>query len=384
MDDPATVLRTDLSAPLIRIAYVIPTLDQSGAERQLTLLATSLPRENYLVRVIALQRGGPYLQTLTAAGIDVRILGKRFRFDPLTWYRLRQELKSFQPDIVQSYLFAANSYVRLPGITPPGSKIVVSERCVDSWKSRWQLSLDRHQVATTDAMTANSVSVADFYAGIGVPRDLITVIPNALPLTEPRYSKSQARAILGLADEHRVVGFVGRLAPQKRLQDVVWAFQLLHQLVDDARLVIIGSGPERDALAELAMSFGCRDKIVFAGHREDAFDLMTAFDVFVLGSEFEGMSNSLMEAMSLGLPCIVSDIAPNRELVVDHETGLVFSIGQSPALAKLATRILSDPELAQRLGQAGRHRIVTQHTVEQMVEKHDALYRRLMPLTHSY
>jgi glycosyltransferase involved in cell wall biosynthesis len=103
-------------------------------------------------------------------------------------------------------------------------------------------------------MTANSVSVADFYAGIGVPRDLITVIPNALPLTEPRYSKSQARAILGLADEHRVVGFVGRLAPQKRLQDVVWAFQLLHQLVDDARLVIIGSGPERDALAELEAS----------------------------------------------------------------------------------------------------------------------------------
>ncbi|MCA9012963.1 MAG: glycosyltransferase [Planctomycetaceae bacterium] len=371
-----------MSAPLIRIAYVIPTLDQSGAERQLTLLATSLPHENYLVRVIALQRGGPYLKVLTAAGIDVRIIGKRFRFDPLTWYRLRQELKSFQPDIVQSFLFAANSYVRLPGITPSATKIVVSERCVDSWKSKWQLSLDRHQVATTDAMTANSVSVADFYAGVGVPRDLITVIPNALPLTPPRYSKQQARAILGLSDEHRVVGFAGRLAPQKRLHDVVWAFQLLHQLVDNARLVIIGSGPERDLLAELASSFGCRDKIIFTGHREDAFDLMTAFDVFVLGSEFEGMSNSLMEAMSLGLPCIVSDIAPNRELIIDHETGLLFPTGRSPALAKQATKILSDPALAQQLGQAARHRIVTQHTVAQMVGKHDALYRRLMASTH--
>ena len=95
---------------MIRIAYVTPTLDQSGAERQLALLATSLPRDLYLVRVIALQRGGPYFKVLTAAGIDVRILGKRFRFDPLTWYRLRQELKSFQPDIIQSFLFAATSW----------------------------------------------------------------------------------------------------------------------------------------------------------------------------------------------------------------------------------------------------------------------------------
>ncbi|MEJ7591971.1 MAG: glycosyltransferase [Planctomycetaceae bacterium] len=239
---------------MIRIAYVIPTLDHSGAERQLTLLATSLPRETYSVRVIALQRGGPFLKTLTDVGIDVRVLGKRFRLDPLTWYRLRQELRSFQPDVVQSFLFAANSYVRLPGVTPSASKIVVSERCVDTWKSDWQLSLDRRQIRRTDAMTANSNSVANFYAGIGVPRDLITVIPNALPMAEPRYSRQEAREILGLANEHRVVGFVGRLAPQKRLHDVVWAFQLLHQLVDNARLVLIGSGPG-DALAELATSF---------------------------------------------------------------------------------------------------------------------------------
>ncbi len=368
---------------MIRIAYVIPTLDQSGAERQLTLLATNLPREDYLIRVIALQRGGPYLKALKDAGIDVRILGKRFRFDPLTWYRLRHELRSFQPDIVQSFLFAANSYVRLPGITPSGSQIVVSERCVDSWKSSWQLNLDRHQVSRTHAMTANSNSVADFYAGIGIPRELITVIPNALPITESRYSRQESRQILGLGEEHRVIGFVGRLAPQKRLPDLIWAFQLTHQLVENARLVIIGSGPERDALAELATSFGCRDRIVFAGHREDAAALMTAFDVFVLGSEFEGMSNSLMEAMSLGLPCIASDIAPNRELIADDETGLLFPVGKSPMLAKLAAKVLTDSDLAQRLGRAARERISTRHTVEQMVGAHASIYRRLQQFSGS-
>jgi glycosyltransferase involved in cell wall biosynthesis len=363
---------------LIRIAYVIPTLDQSGAERQLTLLATSLPREKYAVRVIALQRGGPYLKVLQDAGIEVKVLGKRFRFDPLTWYLLRHELRSFQPDIVQSFLFAANSYVRLPGITSAGAKIVVSERCVDSWKSGWQLSLDRRQVSRTDAMTANSKSVAEFYTGIGVPEDLITVIPNALPISTSPYSPQQARNILGLSEKHRVVGFVGRLAPQKRLQDIVWAFQLLHQLVENARLVLIGSGPERDSLAELATSFGCRDRIIFAGHREDAAALMTAFDAFVLGSEFEGMSNSLMEAMSIGLPCIASDIAPNRELIIDEENGLLFPVGKAPTLAKLAAKVLTDPDLAQRLGEAAQNHIATHHTVEQMLEAHESMYRRLM------
>ena len=363
---------------MIRIAYVIPTLDQSGAERQLTLLATSLPRDTYEIRVIALQRGGPYLKSLQAAGIKVRVLGKRFRFDPLTWFRLRQELRAFQPHIVQSFLFAANSYVRLPGVTPSATKVIVSERCVDSWKSDWQLNLDRRQIPRTHAMTANSQSVADFYVGIGVPRDLITVIPNALPPTVSPYAKQQARDILGLNAEHRVVGFVGRLAPQKRLHDVVWAFQLLHQLVDDALLVLIGDGLERDSLSDLATSFGCRDRIVFAGHREDAAALMTAFDAFVLGSEFEGMSNSLMEAMSTGLPCIVSDIDSNRELITDDVTGLLFPTGKSPDLAKQCVRVLTDADLAMRLGAAARELIAKRHTIRQAVAAHDALYRNVV------
>jgi len=204
-----------------------------------------------------------------------------------------------------------------------------------------------------------------------------------LPKAVSSYSKQQAREILGLKEEHRVIGFVGRFAPQQRLQDVFWALQLLHQLVDNARLVLIGDGPERDALSDLATSFGCRDRIVFAGHREDAAALMTAFDAFVLGSEFEGMSNSLMEAMSIGLPCIVSDIAPNRELIIDDVTGLLFPVGKSPDLAKLCAKVLTDADLANRLGEAAREHVATQHTLEKTVAAHEDLYQRLTGLRPS-
>jgi glycosyltransferase involved in cell wall biosynthesis len=363
---------------MIRIVFIIPTLDQSGAERQLTLLATGLPRDVYEIKVIALNRGGPFAEQLRAAGISVEVLGKRFRFDLLTWLRLRSSLRAFRPDIVQSFLFAANSCVRLPGVVPKTSPVIVSERCVDLWKSGWQLSLDRRMIRRTDAMTANSASVADFYRSVGVPRELITVIPNAMPDQPSEYSRDQALQHLGLQPHHRVVGFAGRLAPQKRLKDLMWGFQLLHQLVDDVRLVLIGEGPDRDALAELAQSFGCREKIVFTGHRPDAYSLMSAWDVFVLASEFEGMSNSLMEAMSLGIPCVVSDIAANRELITHEQTGLVFPLGKGPDLAKSMARCLQDTDLARELGQRARQFILNHHSVEQMVAKHEDLYQRLI------
>ena len=367
-----------LRTRLIRLALVIPTLDQSGAERQLTLLAKGLPRDEFTVHVFALNRGGRYADELREAGIPVEVAGKRFRFDPLTWWRLRHGLRNDRPHVVQSFLFSANSYVRLPGVCPAGCRIVVSERCVDQWKSGWQLALDRRLLSRTDAMTANSESVARFYASVGIPRHLITVIPNGTPDVPPGGDREAVRRLPGLEGTRRIVGFAGRLARQKRLPDLIWAVQLLHLVVDDVKLVLIGDGPERDALSELAVNLGCRDKIVFAGHRPDAASLLSGCDVFCLPSEFEGMSNSLMEAMSAGVPVVVSAIDANRELVRHEQTGLVFPVGHAPELAKALRRILTDPDLGHRLSTAARELIRTQASVEKMVAAHADLYRRLV------
>ncbi|MFO0427096.1 MAG: glycosyltransferase [Planctomyces sp.] len=365
---------------MIRIAFVIPTLDQSGAERQLTLLAQSLPRDLYQTHVFALNRGGYFADELRSAGIPVTILGKRFRFDPLTWYRLRKELSRFHPDIVQSYLFSANSYVRLPGICPKGCRIVVSERCVDSWKSSWQLKLDRWLVSRTDAMTANSNSVAEFYQAVGVPGNLLHVIPNSIPAPSsdvPR-DRTSIQKEFGLDEDCRLIGYVGRLARQKRLEDLIWAFQLLRQVVNGSRLILIGDGPERDALADVAIKLDCRNLITFTGHRDDADRLMEGLDVFCLASEFEGMSNSLMEAMAMGIPCVASNIPSNRELIRSEENGLLFEPGNAPDLMKQLRRVLDDPDLAIRLGEAGHQQIVGNHSVDRMVSEHCRLYESLL------
>lgn len=364
---------------MIRIAYVIPTLDQSGAERQLTLLAGGLPRDACEPHVIALNRGGLYADALRNQNIPVHVLGKRFRFDPLTWVRLRSCLQSIRPHIVQSFLFAANSYVRLPGVCPAGSRVIVSERCVDSWKSGWQKQTDRWLAERMDMMTANSDSVAAFYREtIGVSDRLITVIPNGMPTPE-RNRPNRLRAELGLPEECRIVGFVGRLAAQKNLRDLVWAFHLFKQAAaGPVALVLIGDGPQRDSLASFLTDLGTRDLVHFLGHREDANELMQDFSVFCLPSAFEGMSNSLMEAMSTGLPCVVSDIPANTELVEHEQTGLLFPVGEAPELARALLRCVNDPEFSEQLGAAARDRIERDYSVDSLVTRHHRLYQMLM------
>lgn len=366
---------------VIRISFVIPTLDQSGAERQLTLLASELPKLGVQPSVVALNRGGFYEAKLRNAGVPVTVLRKRFRLDPVTWVRLRRELKQQQPDIVQSFLFSANSYVRMPGICPPSAKIVVSERCVDSWKSGWQLATDRRLACKMAAMTVNSDSVATFYRDtVGIPSDKLHVIPNAVCFDPPETDDPVLciREHFGLPSDSKLVAFIGRLAEQKCVHDLVWAFQLLHQAVENAFLVIAGDGPERQRLAELATGFGCRDKIIFTGHWANSQSLLKQVNAFCLPSSFEGMSNSLMEAMLAKVPVAASDIPANLALVSHESTGLVFPQGDGPEMAKALKRLLTDSDLSSQLTRAAHQKVSNDYPLNQLVERHLNLYRSLV------
>ena len=340
------------------------------------MLARGLKELGHEIDVVALNRLGHFASELERAGVPVRCLGKRFRFDPLTWWRLRQHLREQNPEIVHSFLFAANSYIRLPGVSPPDSLKVVSERCVDSWKSGWQVKIDRWLKKRMHAMTANSQPVADFYSNIlKLNRDNIAVIPNGFEQSPP--GDADLRTTLGLSADAQVIGFVGRLAPQKCLKDLMWAFQLIRQVNENVYLVLIGEGPDRDALAELATTFGCRNRVFFMGHRNDAANLTAQFDVFCLPSAFEGMSNSLMEAMAAGVASVVSDIDANLQLIEHETTGLTFPHSNGPDCARALRRLLDDNELRSRLGTAAAEKIRTDHSPATMIERHIELYRSI-------
>ncbi|MGD9853395.1 MAG: glycosyltransferase [Planctomycetaceae bacterium] len=364
--------------PVIKLVLLIPTLDRSGAEKQLTLLATRLPRDEFDVHVLALTRGGPYEQDLREHAVPVTVLGKRWKFDPLTMSRLRNELQRLAPDVLHTWLFAANAYGRLASGRRPRWKTVVSERCVDSWKAPWQLWLDRLLIARTDRLVANSHSVADFYRQQGFPDQRSTVICNAIELPGASSIDREARLKeLDIPPDAKLVGHVGRLAKQKRVDDLLWAAQVLRQADERAYFLVIGDGPDRTRLEQHARNVESAAHVRFLGHRTDAASWLPLLDVFWLGSGFEGMSNSLMEAMAAGVPVVVTDIPPNRELVTHGEHGYLVGVGDGVGFAQFTLRLLRDDALAAKLGAAGRCRMADEFSVDRMVDAHVRLYRQL-------
>ncbi len=362
-----------------RILHIIPTLDRSGAEKQLVLLAKGLPRDEFDVHVCALSRLGPLADDLQRAGIPVTCIDKQRKFDPPAWWRLRQHIRALRPDLVQTWLFAANAYGRTAALRAGVAHLVASERCVDEWKAWHELALDRRLAKHTDAIVVNSRGVQSFYQQQGIPAEKLRLIHNGVaPLPESKTTSEELLAELELPPGTRLVGAVGRLWQQKRLKDLIWATDLLHVLRDDVHLLVIGDGPQREALVRYARQCQVADHVHFLGMRHDVPRLMAHFDLLWLASSFEGLPNVVMEAMSAGVPVVASDIPGNRELVVSGETGFLVPLGDRAAYARFAHKILEDPALRAQLGSAARQRIACEFTVEAMVAAHAALYRELL------
>ena len=362
-----------------RILQIIPTLDRAGAEKQMSLLARELPREEFDVHVCALTRGGPLMRGLQRAGIPTTVIGKRWKLDPQACWKLARHVARLRPELIHTWLFAADSYGRAAGIACGVKCLVAGLRCVDPWKGWLEFSVDRYLVRHTARIVANSPGVREFYVRHGLPEEKIEVIPNGIgPVQPSRTTRRQLLRELGLPGEVHLIGLVGRLWPQKRVKDAIWAADLLKVIRDDLHLLVVGDGPHRQRLLKFRRQVRIADRVHFLGHRNDLPQLLPHFDVLWSTSAYEGQSNVIMEAMASGVPVVATDIPGTRDLVVPQLTGYLVPVGDRAGLAKYTNRILDNPKLAGQLGQAGRERMTSEFGAEKMIARHAQLYRSLL------
>lgn len=362
-----------------RVLQIIPSLDRCGAEKQLMLLATGLPRDQFEVHVCALTRGGPYADPLERAEIPFTLIGKSWKVDPGAYLRLRRHIRALRPDIVHTWIFAANAYGRQAAFSAGVKHVVAGERCVDPWKQWHELTIDRYLARRTQRIVTNSTGVRDFYVQHGLPAQKFVVIPNGVaPCSEEPVAREELLAELGLPDDARLIGAVNRLWPQKRVKDLIWAADLLKVVRPDTHLLIIGDGPQRWRLERYRGQVEISDRVHFLGQRSDVQRLMPNFDCLWLGSQYEGQSNAIMEAMAAGIPVVATDIPGNRDLVVPQRTGFLVEVGDRADFARQTLVLLEDPEKARSMGEAGRQRIQTAFSVENMVQRHAQMYADML------
>ncbi len=161
---------------MLKVLQLIPTLDRSGAEKQMVLLAKGLPRDRFHVEVAALTRLGPLESELRDAGIPVTAFGKRLKVDPIALVSLARFLKGRAFDVVQTWIFAANTYGRVAARMAGVPVVVVAEMAVDIWKGRADRSVDRSLATWCDRLVGNSNAVVEFYQQLGVPWEKLAMI----------------------------------------------------------------------------------------------------------------------------------------------------------------------------------------------------------------
>jgi len=180
-----------------------------------------------------------------------------------------------------------------------------------------------------------------------------------------------------------ILGITGRFTEEKGFGELIEAMSLLREDFPEAHLIVIGGqlSTERDDFQDRLVDFvgeqALDSHVTFAGFRDDVQDLLGLLDVFVLPSYREGLPRSVLEAMAMELPVVATRIRGCREAVVDRVTGLLVPARDSGALKHAIAQILSDRELAQRLGKAGRERVVTTFDEQFVFARLENYYREL-------
>jgi glycosyltransferase involved in cell wall biosynthesis len=222
--------------------------------------------------------------------------------------------------------------------------------------------------------------MAEEATAAGLDPDRLLWMPNPVDTDEfapcSPERRRELRARFGIEPSAPAIIFTGRLAPEKELPSLIRAFAAVRRDVPDATLVLVGDGPVRSQLEMLAAGLSLADAVRFTGRQTGAEvrEWLQASDVFALVSSNEGLPCSLLEAMSVGLPSVISDIPANVQLVENEVHGLDAALGSPDHIAGALNRLLGDAPLRARLGAAARQRVLAGYSIDQVVDRYETLF----------
>ena len=339
------------------VALVIGDLRGGGTQRVLTRLANDWATRGLRICVITLagSAGDKYELHPAVNRVALNSVGaSRWKIVALIsnarrLFRLRRALRLTNAPVIVSFLTATNvlTILAAAGLV---ARVVVSERNdPEKQQLRWPWPLlQRWSYAYAHVVTANTSGALEWLHSF-VPASKLLLVPN--PVSQPAVAICQD-------DQKKVILHIGRLCHQKAQDILLKAYAEVIDNAPDWRLTIVGDGPEKAQLYELASVLGIADRVHWIEWTDDVDSLYLTSSIFVLPSRFEGTPNVLLEAMSHGLPAVVTNASPGPlEYVIDQENGLVVQPGNVDDLARALARLAESHELRNRLGKAAFQKV---------------------------
>lgn len=363
----------------IRVCHIITELAPAGAERCVYELATRLNRDAFDVRVVGL-RGGAVADWLREAGVPVDVLGVRGKWDVLKLRTLTSLLKAWNVEFLHTHLFHA---ALAGGWAAARTSVPHWVHTIHTAEQRfrpWQFALEHWMAARCEMRIAVSESVREHHARLAHLRpERYTVIPNGVDASAYRRDagkRAKLRGQWGVAEGEVLAACVGRLHYEKGTDLLLEAYRVGGEALP--KLVLAGEGPMRGRVEKFIAGEPAGKRLRLLGRVDDVAGVLSAADLLVMPSRWEGFGLAAAEAMAAELPVVGFAVSGLREVVVAGQTGLLVPPENPAALAEGIKTLAGDADLRRRLGRAGRDRVENQFPLEANLLAHEALYRKIV------
>ena len=358
----------------IKIVYIMPTLDQGGAERALVNLILNLDFNIYEPSLILFKRGGLWLNELKAANIPVQILNKKWKIDFKNFFELFNILKQTNPQIVHTQL-GGDLYGRIAARVLK-IKIIVSteqnlnpdENIINNFLKRITSRFAKKIIAISEAVKK------DLIYRYKISENKISIIPNGIELNKYlEFSKNNKKE----KTTKIILGTIGRLVPQKGHAILIKALAKLKDI--DFECQIAGRGRQEIKLNKQIEYLGLTNKIKLIGAINDVPNFLNSLDIFVFPSLWEGQGIVLLEAALMNLPIIASEVDGIKE-ILNNETAYLVKSGDVNSLSKKISWLINNlgQETVTERSAKLKQEIINKYSVSRMSQDYQKLYQELL------
>ncbi|MEL7043675.1 MAG: glycosyltransferase [Pseudomonadota bacterium] len=364
----------------LRIVHVTFDMRIGGTEQVIRNLIEGSDPGRFTHRIFCIEEPiGPWGVALQNNGVALESHQRRPAFDTSVLRALRSYLRRTKADVVHCHQYTPWTYGALAALGLK-TRVVFTEhgRFYPDRSSPKRRFVNPLLERLTDQITAISeatrAALVDFEFLRG---DRIQVVYNGIRgLEVDARDSTQLRSKLGIPADAPVLGTIARFDPIKNHAMMLRAFRLVLDQHPDCRLILVGDGEERGNIEALIADLGIARSIVLPGYVPKPDMWLAIMDVFLLSSFSEGTSMTLLEAMSLGKPCVVTSVGGNPEIVLDRQSGTVTPSDQAQPFADAISELLNNHGLLSRLGQGASDRFSDRFTYEHLVESYAGVYAR--------